>query len=144
MSHAIDSVPPLKGIRLEVNYKGIYTGVSGGVDWWRVPIIATPEPKNTCAVSEVLAEIEKVLQDERGLDILPFIGDPPAGELDEITPQKVEVVVATNPDRDVLTSEMWLNDEFIGEIVPVGQKLHIVFGRRRDGQFHELDLDEFE
>jgi hypothetical protein len=58
--------------------------------------------------------------------------------------QKVEVVVATNPDRDVLTSEMWLNDELIGEIVPVGQNLHIVLCPRSDGQFHELSLEAFE
>lgn len=58
--------------------------------------------------------------------------------------QKIEVVVATNPDRDVLTSEMWLNDELIGEIIPVGQSLHIVLCPRSDGQFHELSLEEFE
>ena len=79
--HAIAGVPPLEGIRLEVNYKGIYTGVSGGMDWWRVPIIAMPEPKSASAFLEILAEIECLIGEEYDdCYILLFPGESPQTE----------------------------------------------------------------
>ena len=73
---AISSVPPLKGVHLDVNPNGIFGTDVAGKTWWRVPLVASPRPRRLTALYEVLAEIEEVLQDERGLDILLFVGPP--------------------------------------------------------------------
>ena len=73
---AIASVSPFEGVQLDVNTKAIYgTDVAGEI-WWRVPMIATPEPRRLTALHEYLAEVEGVLQDERGLNVLLFVGAP--------------------------------------------------------------------
>ena len=82
--HAIAAVPPFEGVYLDVNYKGIFTGVSGGVNWWRVPTIATPEPKSASAFLEILAEVECLIGEEyEDCYILLFRGDAPQTESDE-------------------------------------------------------------
>lgn len=81
--NAIASIPPLEGVHLDVNPERIFgTDVAGKI-WWRVPLIATPRPRRLSALYEVLAEIEEVLQDERSLDILLFVGDPVEDEAPE-------------------------------------------------------------
>lgn len=74
--HAIDSIPPLESTTLEVDDTGIYSTESGGKKWWHVPITPNPWPMRMYPLYEVLAEIEGALQDEQGLDILLFAGEP--------------------------------------------------------------------
>ena len=84
MREAIASVPPLeKRPFLRFNTQSIYATDISGVTWWRVPVIATPEPRRLTAAHEYLAEVEGVLQDERGLDILLFVGNPVEAEAPE-------------------------------------------------------------
>ena len=73
----------LRASELDVNTKSIYGTDIAGVTWWRVPIIAKPEPRRLTAVHEYLAEVEGILQDERGLDILLFVGAPFESETPE-------------------------------------------------------------
>ena len=80
---AITLVPPLEGTRLEVDENKIYYTVVDGTKWWRVPIIPTPVPRRRFALYEVMAEIEGVLQDEQGLDILLVSGEPAEDDLAE-------------------------------------------------------------
>ena len=80
---ALASVPPFEGVEFEVNTKSIYGTDIAGKTWWRVPMIATPEPRHLTAVHEYLAEVEGVSQDERGLDILLFVGNPAEAETPE-------------------------------------------------------------
>ena len=66
---AIASVPPFDGIRLEVNEASIYgTDINNRI-WWNVPVRAIPAPRLRFAMYEMMAEIEGILQDDRGLDI---------------------------------------------------------------------------
>lgn len=73
---AIHRIPPFDGMTLDVDESGIYATQMPGKVWWRVPIIAIPEPTRMFKLYEALAEIEGILQDEQGLDILLFAGDP--------------------------------------------------------------------
>ena len=77
---AIASVPPLDGFQFEVNTPSIYADQVAGQTYWRVPMIVTPEPRRLTAIHEYLAEVEGVLQDERSLDILLFVGAPMEAE----------------------------------------------------------------
>ncbi len=83
----IAQAPPFNGMTLDVDANGIYSTVSGDQTWWRVPVIPRPWPHRMYALYEALAEIEGVLQDEQGLDIILF-----PGELAE--PEPVEAVGA--------------------------------------------------
>lgn len=73
---SIQSVPAFEGMKLEVDEADIHATEVGGQTWWRVPVIPTPWPHRMFALYEALAEIEGHLQNERGLDILLFPGDP--------------------------------------------------------------------
>lgn len=69
------ATPPFEGIDLRVDENGIIATDVGGQKWWRVPVTASPFPRRLSLLYEALAEIEGVLQDERGLDILLFVAD---------------------------------------------------------------------
>lgn len=68
--------PPFDNMTLDVDANGIYSTISGDQTWWRVPVIPRPWPHRMYALYEALAEIEGVLQDEQGLAIILFPGEP--------------------------------------------------------------------
>lgn len=72
---SIAATPSFDGTSLTVDENGIIATDVGGQTWWRVPVIPTPFPRYLSPLFESLAEIEGVLQDERGLDILLFAAD---------------------------------------------------------------------
>ena len=72
---SIAATPPFEGIHLSVNENGVIATNVGGQIWWRVPITPSPFPRHLSPLYEALAEIEGVLQDERGMDILLFVAD---------------------------------------------------------------------
>ena len=56
-------------MRVEVNEAHIYGTDINGRTWWNVPVRVVPAPRLRVALYEIMAEIEGVLQDDRGLDI---------------------------------------------------------------------------
>ena len=73
---SIANAPAFEGMELEVDENGILSTTIGDKIWWRVPVIPCPWPRRMSALYEALTEIEDDLQEERGLDILLFAGDP--------------------------------------------------------------------
>ena len=74
---AITCVPPLEGTSLTVDEEGIYGTQINGETWWHVPVVPNSVPRRMYPLYEVFSEIEEVLQNERGMDILLFGGDIP-------------------------------------------------------------------
>lgn len=77
---AITCVPPLEGTSLTVDEKGIYGRDTNGKTWWHVPIVPNPVPRRMYPLYEVLTEIEEVIEEKRGMDILLFVGDIASAE----------------------------------------------------------------
>ena len=73
---AIAAAPPFDDMTLDVDENGIFSTISGDKAWWRVPVIPHPWPERMYALYEALAEVEGMLQDEQGLDIILFPGEP--------------------------------------------------------------------
>ena len=71
---AITQVPPLNGVTLEVDEKGIYSYQLSNQFWWKVPIIPHPFPTRLFPLYEVIAEIEERLQSDNH-NIILFAGD---------------------------------------------------------------------
>ena len=72
---AISQVPPLSGITMEVEEKGIYSYQISNQFWWKVPIIPHPFPARLFPLYEVMAEVEEWLRDKNVNNIILFAGD---------------------------------------------------------------------
>ena len=73
---AIAQIPPFESMTLDVDELGIVLHGERQQGMVACSCYSTPWPKRMYALYEALAEVEGILQEERGLDVLLFPGEP--------------------------------------------------------------------